>query len=212
MTTRRTTKKKPRKKPEEHRCHDCGIREGELHKPGCDMERCPFCGGQLLGCSCRYTKLGYTHDYNASFCGLPPEVYLHGPSDEEEDRFQKMCDEHGRIPYIMLPNMCGRCGKLWPEMFRVPDEEWLFYLGGRDEETALCRKCYGQIKRLIDTRSGIGGDCEYPPRVTETLAARDREWREDQDKFHASYKADQETLVKLGLKTREQIAEEAIHG
>ena len=32
------------------RCHDCGAAEGEYHKPGCDWERCPVCGLQLLSC------------------------------------------------------------------------------------------------------------------------------------------------------------------
>ena len=34
------------------RCGDCGSTPGHLHHPGCDMERCPRCGGQLLGCEC----------------------------------------------------------------------------------------------------------------------------------------------------------------
>ena len=29
---------------------DCGCHFGGLHHPGCDMETCPACGGQLLMC------------------------------------------------------------------------------------------------------------------------------------------------------------------
>ena len=33
-------------------CHDCNVRPGGFHHPGCDVESCPRCGGQLLTCDC----------------------------------------------------------------------------------------------------------------------------------------------------------------
>jgi hypothetical protein len=33
-------------------CGDCGTAPGDLHHPNCDMEECPLCHQQAIGCGC----------------------------------------------------------------------------------------------------------------------------------------------------------------
>ena len=39
---------------QESPCHDCNTPLGGYHHPGCDNERCPICGGQLISCDCEF--------------------------------------------------------------------------------------------------------------------------------------------------------------
>jgi hypothetical protein len=82
---------------------------------------------------------------------LPYDTYTKGLSDEQIKTWQKVCEARGRVPNILWPNICGRCGELWPEMFRVPDEEWNQYVEIEQRRKMLCQRCYDEIKELIDS-------------------------------------------------------------
>jgi hypothetical protein len=108
-------------------CGDCGVEEGEFHVLGCDCEKCPFCFRQLISCDC--------------------PVQLVQPFDRVI--YEELLRKKGRIPFILYPVMCAKCGELWPELFRVPDEEWKRYIQPDKQRTSLCLDCYEYIKDVI---------------------------------------------------------------
>jgi hypothetical protein len=138
---------------EEITCGDCGAKEGLPHRPGCDMERCSFCGKQLISCDCAYDILGIKdkEKYGPETCYLPPKIYSKGLTKEQTKQWDKLLRQKGLIPFISYPNMCAKCGKLWPNMFMVPNEEWKHYIEPEMRDKMLCMDCYATIKYLIDS-------------------------------------------------------------
>ncbi len=64
-------------------CPACHAVTGELHELGCPVEVCPWCGGQLIRCPCRFEQLG---------------VETIG-SEEELVKLEALLDERGRVAY-----------------------------------------------------------------------------------------------------------------
>jgi len=138
-------------------CHDCGVEEGKLHHAGCDMERCPFCGGQSISCSCSYKRLGLFDSikYELETGYLPPDIYNNGLSPEQEKQWKTILEKQGRYPYIVYPVMCARCGALWPDFFSVPDDEWRRYIQPDMRRSVLCRSCYDYIKQVTEEYANL---------------------------------------------------------
>ena len=67
-------------------CHDCGAVPGEFHKPGCDVARCPRCGGQEISCDCVYVVNGMDP---ATLEDSHPDIYHNGATDEMCAKFEK---------------------------------------------------------------------------------------------------------------------------
>lgn len=68
------------------RCPDCNVEAGQLHIPGCDVERCARCQCQAIGCHCIYTVNGIGDGFG------PDEdhpLYYTGPPQYMWDDFDK---------------------------------------------------------------------------------------------------------------------------
>jgi hypothetical protein len=95
----------------------------------------------LIACGCCYKHFyptyddGLVHDLGTQYdeakaagfplrhptCGLPEDVYNNGLPDDQAEEWERVLEAKGRVPFAVAPNLCARCGAVWPVMFMVDD-------------------------------------------------------------------------------------------
>lgn len=98
-------------------CGDCGAKPGELHKYGCDVERCAMCGGQAIGCNCIYRANSMNVDTLHTDW---PDICESGPTTEMYVRFDAVIESlGGRLPWTGV----------WPGVVEATEFGWFCYWG-----------------------------------------------------------------------------------
>ena len=130
------------------KCGDCGCHEGQLHEYGCDQERCPHCGGQLISCECSLKLNGYKVDPKKKYWGLPKNVYENGLPHDQQENYEMQIVKKGRIPHIFYPICCRRCLVVAPKFFHADD--WTKVIPKELQDKILCKRCYNKIKEWMN--------------------------------------------------------------
>jgi ribosomal protein L40E len=103
----------------------------------------------LSSCGCIHDVLRLTPDEAAAFAEYEDDSVE--PLRGVMARWEEALSRKGRVPHIVYPTVCVRCGALGPEFFRVPDTEWERYVQPDMRDKVVCRPCYDEIRRLIDS-------------------------------------------------------------
>lgn len=73
-------------------CPDCAVHLGEEHQLGCDIERCPKCGTQLIACGCFTIDISDEHsEWDLAGLTLYQREKWTGITYEKEKLY---CEEH----------------------------------------------------------------------------------------------------------------------
>lgn len=74
-----------------NRCPDCNAAYGHYHHPGCDNERCPICGGQLISCDCMDQDETKYDKFTSVLSEIFEEVKKNYSSNDEDNEKNYIC-------------------------------------------------------------------------------------------------------------------------
>ena len=120
--------------------------KGNCTNPAATWRSARFCGGQLIACGCCYDYLGIRDQRYGVATAFPPAVYNNGLTPQLEERWRDILHRRGRVPYVVYPYFCARCGQPYPELFAVPDEEWERNVDPRHQRSVFCLDGYQFVK------------------------------------------------------------------
>lgn len=161
-------------------CGDCGVKPGELHQHGCDVERCALCGGQAFSCECIYTANGMENLEEDH-----PEIFENGPTDDMYPAFDALVEKYGgRLPWTgeFPGSMECREFNLWCRWVDMPKDHVC------TRRWADCRGKHGWVtcdKSHPDAREDLNRLAEIAEwdKVKRRFVLRIAEWDKDKRKF-----------------------------
>ena len=104
-------------------CHDCGAEPGQLHKTGCDVERCALCGGQALSCDCVYILAGIIP---ATMGTTHPDIYNNGATEQMWLAYDAEAAKYGgRLPWAGEWPGVAECREFGWFARMVPGRGWV---------------------------------------------------------------------------------------
>jgi len=134
-------------------CHDCHVKEGQLHKQLCDVATCTNCGGQRLWCDCprEHDNGEIPFFYFPNLCDLcGKEFNLLSERD--------ICEEcyviANQYAYdVKIETKCVKCGS-FKSLENIPYRKFLWLSFYKDcfkwnKDNKICKKCIKFIEKQI---------------------------------------------------------------
>ena len=139
-------------------CHDCAAVKGQLHAVGCDVERCPVCGGQVISCDCPYDKTTDEFDFRAHEEAAVAAYY------RKRQYFKSFADI---IQQIIQEALTRRNIKVQSVQAREKDPESFGKKAGTPLETDPTKPKYPQPLEQITDLAGIRVITYFPKTLGE---------------------------------------------